>query len=98
MKVLSAPDVDWRSIIFQAVISKGVHGFMVKASWLMDDEEGDRGDISDNALVGEVDRFLAGSIGQGSALGREMLVGALKVRDIPPDPGMCSEKITREIF
>ena len=33
--VLSASDVDWRRLVFEAASSKGLHKWMAKRSWLL---------------------------------------------------------------
>jgi hypothetical protein len=78
-QVLSAPDVDWRRLIFEAACSKGLHEWLAKVSWLLPDTRAEWNDISNVSLTKEVDRFLAGIIGQNSCLSREILLDAVKV-------------------
>jgi hypothetical protein len=76
--VLSASDIDWRRLLFEAASSKGLHKWMAKRSWLLHGAENEwstRG----NSLVEEVDGFLAGEIGQKSGLNWEILVDAIKI-------------------
>ncbi|PMD54947.1 uncharacterized protein K444DRAFT_596730 [Hyaloscypha bicolor E] len=76
--VLSASDIDWRRLLFEAASSKGLHKWMAKRSWLLHGTENEwstRG----NSLVEEVDGFLAGEIGQKSGLSWEILVDAIKI-------------------
>jgi hypothetical protein len=76
--VLSASDVDWRRLVFEAASSKGLHKWMAKRSWLLHgtgSEWSTRGD----ALFEALDGFLAGEIGQKSGLSWEILVEAIKI-------------------
>ena len=81
--VLSAPDVDWRRLIFEAACSKGLHEWMVKVSWLLPGTRAEWNDLSNASLTEEVDSFLAGMIGQKSWLSRETLVDAIEIYSNP---------------
>jgi hypothetical protein len=81
--VLSAPDVDWRCLIFEAAYSKGLHEWMVKVSWLLPSTRGGWNDLPNVSLTKEVDKFLVGTIGQKSWLSREILVDAIKTEAKP---------------
>jgi hypothetical protein len=72
--VLSASDVDWRRLIFEAASSKGLHQWMVKRSWLLHD-------LPRASMVEEMESFLAGTVAQKSMLDRQILVDALKIKD-----------------
>ncbi len=64
--VLSAPNVNWRFLIFEATCSNGFHEWMVKVLWLLPGTRGEWNDLSNVLLTEEVDRLLAGMIGQKS--------------------------------
>ena len=76
--VLSASDVDWRRLLFEAASSKGLHKWMAKRSWLLHGT-GSEWSARGNSLVKEVDGFLAGKIGQKSGLSWEILADAIKI-------------------
>ena len=82
--VLSAPNVNWRFLIFEATCSNGLHEWMVKVLWLLPGTRGEWNDLSNVLLTEEVDRLLAGMIDQRSWLSREMLVDAIKSNAKPP--------------
>lgn len=79
--VLSAPDMDWRRLVFEAACSKALHEWMVKALWLL---PGTRGDISNISLTEKVDGILVSVIRRKSGFRREMLVDAIKIEGNPP--------------
>ncbi|KAK2764992.1 hypothetical protein FQN54_008691 [Arachnomyces sp. PD_36] len=70
--VLSAPDVDWRNLMYQAAGSKGLHKWMAGKNWLLSRDT----DIPTNSdLEREVEEFLEGPIGRIIGLSSEQLFG-----------------------
>jgi hypothetical protein len=55
---MSAPDVDWRHLIFEAASSKGMRQWMVR-SWLLHGTRSERNDLPMASLVQEVEGVLA---------------------------------------
>lgn len=76
--VLSALNVDWRRLIFEAAISKGTHKWMVKVSWLLRSKRSEGIGIESISLVEEVEGFLIGNIGEKSELNREVLLNVIQ--------------------
>src|ERR1700694_5948376 len=81
--ILTALDVYWRQLEFEAVCSKGLHEWMVKVSWLLPSTRGELDDISNFSLTKEVDMFIVGTIGRESWLSWEILLDAIRIEVNP---------------
>lgn len=67
--------------MFEAAGSKGLHRWMAQRSWLLHSSGNGLHDLSSAALAEEVEKFLAGTVGQKSTLTRERILDATKIED-----------------
>lgn len=74
-KFLSASDVDWRSLIFEAASSKGLHKWMINVNWLLRDIP-----ISPD-LEEEVKDFFKDTVEQKKRISQDILIKAIKEKD-----------------
>lgn len=76
-KFVSSPHLDWRRFIFEAAHSKGLHNWMAKRSWLLENNDVSWLKLQSFALIEETKAFLQSKVALAANIDRKALEESL---------------------